>query len=78
LQPGGDLDLAPEALGADLRRQLLMEHFDGDVASMLEIFGEKNGGHAAATKLAFHGVRAGERVPQCVQQIRQENPRERP
>lgn len=72
LQPGRDLDLAAEPLRPDLRRELLMQHFDRDLAAMLQVFGAEHRRHPAATQLAVHGVGVGEGVAQQGQQIRQD------
>ena len=46
-EAGGGLDLAQEALGAERGGELGAEDLDGDLAVVLEIFGEIDGGHAA-------------------------------
>jgi len=74
LQPGGDLDLAREALGPDLRRDLLIEHLDRNLAPVFEIFGAEDGCHASTPKLAIHGVGVGDGLAQCGQQIGQTGP----
>jgi len=63
LQAGGDLDLAQEPIGAERRRQLLMQHLDRDRAVVLHVLGEEYGRHAALAQLALHGVPAGESGP---------------
>ena len=74
LQPGGDLDLAREALGSDLRRDFLIEDLDRDLAPMFEVFGPEDGRHAPTPQFAIHGVGVGDGVPQCGQQISQGGP----
>ena len=53
LQPGGEPDLALEALRAERLPQLGMEHLEGDGAVVLEVAGEIDRGHAAAAELAL-------------------------
>jgi hypothetical protein len=62
LQRGDRLDLAEEALGADDRGELGTQHLDRDLASMLEIFGEVDRGHAALADLALDSIATGERI----------------
>ena len=59
LQLGRDLDLAVEPLRTDGCGQLRVEHLDGDVALMLQIQGQIDRGHAAATQLALDGISVG-------------------
>ena len=56
LQPGGELDLALEALGTERGGELGMEHLEGDRPVVPEITGEIDGGHAAAPELALEAV----------------------
>ena len=46
LEVGGDLDLGEEAVAADDGAELGMQDLDGDLAAVLEVFGEVDGGHA--------------------------------
>ena len=60
LQPGGELDLALEALGAERGGELGMQHLERDRAVVLEVLGEVDRGHAAAAELALEAVAIGE------------------
>ena len=59
-EPRGDADLASEAFGAKQRAQLGAKDLDGDLAVMLQVVGQVDGGHASPAELALHGVAAGE------------------
>ena len=59
-EAGGHLDLAQEALGADLDPDFGAEDLEGDLAVVADIAGEKDEGHAALAQLAFESVAAGE------------------
>ena len=52
LEVGGDLDLAEEALAAEDGGELGVEDLDGDLAAVLQVFGEIDRGHAALAQLA--------------------------
>lgn len=60
LQVRGGLDLAEEALGADHRREFGLQHLDGDLALVLEVLGEVDGGHASLPELTLDAVSVGE------------------
>jgi hypothetical protein len=60
LQPGGDGDLAAEALGAEGGGELGAEDLEGDSAVMLQVLGEVDGGHAALPELPLDAVALGE------------------
>ena len=60
LQPGGELDLAQEPLGAERCGQLRMEHLERDGAVVLEVLRQVYGRHAAPAELALEGVAVGE------------------
>ena len=62
LQPGGELDLAQEALRAERGGELGVEHLERDRAVVLEVVGEIDGGHAAAAELALERVTVRQRV----------------
>ena len=66
LEPGGELDLALEALGAERGGQLGVEHLERDRPLVLEVAGEIDGGHAPAAELALERVA----VPQAFAQQR--------
>ncbi len=61
LEPGGDLDLAEEALGAQRGGQLGPENLDGDFSAVAEVGGQVDHGHAALTQLALQRVAVGQR-----------------
>ena len=56
LEPGGEPDLALEALGAERGGQLGVEHLERDRAVVLEVLGQVDRGHAAAPELALERV----------------------
>ena len=58
LQVGRRLDLSQEAFPADDRRQFRLQHFQGDVAVVLQVLGQIHRGHAAFAKLTLDGVAA--------------------
>ena len=66
LQVGGVLDLAEEALGAEDGRELGAEDLEGDLAVVLQVVGQVDGGHAAAAELALDRVPVGEGSAQGV------------
>ena len=53
---GRDLDLAEEPVGTERRAELGPKHLQSYPAAMLQIFGEVDGSHAAATELALDPV----------------------
>jgi len=59
LQPGGDPDLAEEAVGAEYGGELRPEHLERDPPVVLEIAGEMYRGHAAAAELALEPISIG-------------------
>ena len=56
LQPGGELDLALEPVGAEGGGELGMEHLERDGAVVAEVAGEVDRGHAPAAELALERV----------------------
>ena len=52
LEVGRDLDLVEEPLTTQHRGELRPEHFDGDVAVVLQVVGQVDRGHPAPAKLA--------------------------
>ena len=58
-EPGRDLDLAQEPVGADGCGKFRPQHLDGDAAPVLEVFGEVNDRHAAGADLPLDGIAAG-------------------
>jgi hypothetical protein len=60
LQLRREADLGEEALAADHGTELGMQHLDGDLALVLEVLGEVDGGHPALAELALEPVAVGE------------------
>ena len=60
VEPGGEADLGKEPLPAQHCGQLGLQHLERDVAIVLEVVGEEDGGHPAAPELPVDGVGAGE------------------
>ena len=56
LQARGGADLAEEAFAAEGGAEVGMEDLDGDVALVLEVVGEVDGGHAALAEFALEAV----------------------
>src|SRR3954447_3708576 len=59
-EPGGDLNLASEALRAEERAELRPENLERHLAVVLEVVGQVDGRHTAAPELAVQGVAADE------------------
>jgi len=59
-QRRGGLDFLHEALGTQYCGQLGAEDLDGDLAVVLDVGGEVDGGHAALAELALDRVAVGE------------------
>jgi hypothetical protein len=66
LEPGGELDLALEPLGAEGGGELGEEDLEGDRAVVAEILGQVDDGHATAAELALERVAVGEGIAQAV------------
>ncbi len=62
LEPGGEPDLPEEALGAERRRQLGMEHLERDRPLVPQVLDEVHRAHAAAPELAFEPVAVAQGV----------------
>ena len=60
LEVGGDLDLGQEAGAAEDGGELGVEDLDGDLAAVLGVLGEIDGGHAALAQLAHEPVAVGQ------------------
>ena len=69
LQRRGELDLAVEAVDADLRRQLGRQDFDDDLAGEPGFFGEEHAAHAAAAQLPLDAIRRPEGGLQAVGEL---------
>ncbi len=61
LEIGGELDLREEALGAQHRGELRVEHLDGHLAVVPDVLGEIHRGHAARAQLPLDPVAVGQR-----------------
>ena len=59
--PGGEVDLAEEALAAERLAEVAAENLEGHVAAVAEVAGEVDGGHSARANLALETVAVGER-----------------
>ena len=69
LQPGGDRNLAEEAIASERGRQLGVQDLDRDWAVVLQVLGEEDRGHPAPAKLPLDGVVLDERVTQSFEKI---------
>ena len=69
LQVGGGLDFAEEPLGADDGGQLGPQDLDGDLAVVLEVLRQVDGGHAARAELALEAVAVGERLGEAGEDV---------
>ena len=56
LQPGGELDLALEPLGAERGGELGVEHLERDRPVVPQVLGQVDRGHAAPAELALEPV----------------------
>ena len=61
LEPGGELDLAEEPVGAEGRGQLWVEHLERDRPVVAQVVREVNHGHAPRPSSRSIGVAVGER-----------------
>ena len=62
LEPGGELDLAEEAIGAQHGRELGVEDLQGDQTVMLDVPGQVHRRHAAAAELPLEDIAVAEGV----------------
>ena len=69
LEPGRDADLAGEAVRAERGGELGTEHLDRDLAVVLEVVGQVDGGHAALAELALDPVGGAEGTLKLVAQV---------
>ena len=60
LQPGGELDLAEEAVGPERRGELGVEHLERDRAVVLDVLRQEHRGHPTAAELALERVAAAQ------------------
>ena len=70
LEPGGELDLALEAVDAHAGGELGRQHLDDDLAAERGARREEDARHAAAAELALDGVCVTEREPEPVDELR--------
>ena len=70
VEAGGDLDLAQEPVGADVRSQLRVQDLDRYRTAVLEILGQIDRGHAAPPDFPLKAVSAGQRALQALQKVR--------
>src|SRR5512146_3009569 len=61
LQPSGEFDLPMKSVGAERGCQIRMEHLQRHRAIVLQVVGEVDRGHPAATQLALDAVPLRER-----------------
>jgi len=71
LQPGGELDLPEEPVGAEHGGQLRVEHLERDRAVVLPVVGQEDRGHATPTQLPLEAVAVGQSSLKLVLQIGQ-------
>ena len=76
LEPGGELDLAEEAVGAEGGCQLGVENFQRDWPVVLHVLDEVDRGHAAAAELALELVAVTQGVPEGGERLGQSELRE--
>ena len=67
LQSRRSADLAQEALGAQRRAEVGMQHLDGNVALMLEVVGQIHRGHAAGAEFTLDAISVGERCSEPIE-----------
>jgi hypothetical protein len=60
IELGGDTDLVQKPLGAECRGELGSENLHRNLAVVLEILGEVDGGHAAGAEFTLDLVAIGE------------------
>jgi hypothetical protein len=65
LQPGGELDLALEPIGAEGDGHRRQEDLEGDGSLVLEVPGEIDRGHPAPAELALDEVAIGQGLAQA-------------
>src|SRR5439155_17435790 len=71
LEPGGELDLALEALGPKRTREIGVQHLERDRPVVSQVLGGEHGGHPAPPELALEGICCGEGRLQLRAQVRQ-------
>ncbi len=71
VEPSRSVDLAEEPLRAKRRGQLGPQHLDGDFAMVLQVLGEVDRRHTAATEFTLDRVAVGKRGLQSGEQVSQ-------
>jgi hypothetical protein len=66
LEPGGEVDLPAEPLGAERRPRLGAENLEGDRPVVLQVVGEIDGRHPATAELPLDGIAPGEGVGELI------------
>ena len=74
LQAGGELDLGQEPITADNGGELRVQHLDGDLATVLEVLRQVDGGHAALAEFALEAVAVTEGSGEAVDRASQADP----
>jgi hypothetical protein len=70
LEPGDELDLALEALGADGGRELGVEQLQRYRPVVTDVVGEVDRGHAAPPKLTLDAVAVGQALFETLAEVR--------
>ena len=65
VEPGSELDLSKEAVGAKGRRQIRVENLERDYAIMLAVLRQVNGRHATTSELTVYRISVGKRSPEA-------------
>ena len=60
MQVGGDLDFVEEALRAERRRELRLEHLERDLSAVLQIVSQVHRGHASLAEYSLDAVSVGQ------------------
>ncbi len=68
-EPGGQLDLAEEPVGADLGGDLRPQDLEGDAPVVPQVLGEEDDGHAPLAELALDRVTTRQAVVQALFQV---------
>jgi hypothetical protein len=70
LELGRDLDLAEKALSAERGGEVFAQDLNRDLAVVLQVMGQVDGGHATAAELTLDAVAIGQRTAQSLEEIR--------
>ena len=77
LEPGGDFDLAGEAVRSHGHGDLGAQNLERDLAVVLDVLGEIDRGHPALPELALDGVAVGEGLAKGVEDVHGSTAKER-